>query len=97
MDAETLGWIFASGLCTAVGGAFLLLVRNPTGRLLDVLLGEPSLFPTNTEVELSWRVVDPIEEAWAARGKPEPYPAGTWGPAGADELLARDGRRWRRP
>ena len=39
MDAETLGWIFASGLCTAIGGAFLLLVRNPTGRLLDVLLG----------------------------------------------------------
>ena len=39
MDAETLGWIFASGMCTAVGGLFLLVVRHPTGRLLDVLLG----------------------------------------------------------
>jgi ZIP family zinc transporter len=39
VDAETLGWIVASGLCTGIGGAFLLVVRNPTGRLLDVLLG----------------------------------------------------------
>ena len=39
MDAETVGWIVASGACTAVGGLFLLVVRHPTGRLLDVLLG----------------------------------------------------------
>jgi ZIP family zinc transporter len=39
VDAETLGWILASGLCTAVGGLFLLLVRRPTARLLDMLLG----------------------------------------------------------
>ena len=39
MDPETLGWILASGLCTAVGGLFLLVVRSPTSRLLDVLLG----------------------------------------------------------
>jgi zinc transporter, ZIP family len=39
VDAETLGWILASGLCTAVGGLFLLVVRHPTARLLDVLLG----------------------------------------------------------
>ncbi len=65
--------------------------------ILDVLLGDPPLFPRHEEVELSWRVVDPIEEAWAARGKPEPYPAGTWGPESADALLARDGRQWRRP
>jgi zinc transporter, ZIP family len=39
MDAETLGWILASGLCTAVGGLFLLVVRHPTARLLDILLG----------------------------------------------------------
>jgi glucose-6-phosphate 1-dehydrogenase len=65
--------------------------------ILDVLLGDPPLFPRHEEVELSWRVVDPIEEAWAAGGKPEPYAAGTWGPKSADELLARDGRTWRRP
>jgi ZIP family zinc transporter len=39
VDAETLGWIVASGACTAVGGLFLFLVRRPTARLLDVLLG----------------------------------------------------------
>jgi glucose-6-phosphate 1-dehydrogenase len=65
--------------------------------ILDVLLGDPPLFPRHEEVELSWQVVDPIEEAWAAGGKPEPYAAGTWGPRSADALLARDGRRWRRP
>jgi glucose-6-phosphate 1-dehydrogenase len=64
--------------------------------ILDVLLGDPPLFPRHEEVELSWRVVDPITEAWAARGRPEPYAAGTWGPSSADELLARDGRTWRR-
>jgi glucose-6-phosphate 1-dehydrogenase len=65
--------------------------------ILDVLLGDPPLFPRHEEVELSWQVVDPIEEAWASGGKPEPYPSGTWGPASADALLARDGRAWRRP
>ncbi len=65
--------------------------------LLDVLLGDASLFPQNEEVEQSWRIVDPIEELWASAGKPEHYRAGEWGPKGADEMLARDGRAWRRP
>ena len=65
--------------------------------ILDVLLGEPSLFPVSREVELSWMLLDPVIEAWAASGTPEQYKAGTWGPAGADEMLARDGRTWRRP
>ncbi|MBF6417596.1 glucose-6-phosphate dehydrogenase [Nocardia farcinica] len=64
--------------------------------ILDVLLGVPSLFPVNAEVELSWRILDPVLEHWAAGGKPEPYEAGTWGPASADEMLARTGREWRR-
>ena len=66
--------------------------------ILDVLLGEPPLFPNHEEVELSWRILDPFEECWAAQEiMPEPYAPGSWGPAGADELLARDGRVWRRP
>jgi glucose-6-phosphate 1-dehydrogenase len=65
--------------------------------LLDVLLGEPSLFPMNTEVELSWQILDPVLEFWAADGRPEPYPAGTWGPESAVRLMARTGRGWRRP
>src|SRR3954463_13561686 len=64
--------------------------------ILDVLLGDQSLFPRNAEVEDSWRVIDPLEEFWADR-PPEHYRAGEWGPKAADEMLARDGRRWRRP
>ena len=64
--------------------------------LLDVLLGDATLFPRNEEVELSWQVIDPLEEFWAG-SKPELYRAGEWGPREADEMLARDGRVWRRP
>jgi glucose-6-phosphate 1-dehydrogenase len=65
--------------------------------ILDVLLGDPPLFPRHQEVELSWKILDPIEEYWATQGQPEQYRPGTWGPASADELMARDGRTWRRP
>ncbi len=64
--------------------------------LLDVLLGDPPLFPRHEEVELAWMVVDPLEEHWARR-KPAPYAAGTWGPAEADTMLTRENRCWRRP
>jgi glucose-6-phosphate 1-dehydrogenase len=64
--------------------------------LLDVLIGDPPLFPRQREVELSWKILDPIEDYWASHAKPEQYPAGTPGPAGADALIARDGRAWRR-
>jgi glucose-6-phosphate 1-dehydrogenase len=69
--------------------------------LLDVLLGDRSLFPHDVEVEESWRIIDPIEDHWrehdAEGGEPHMYRAGEWGPAAADEMLARDGRTWRRP
>jgi len=65
--------------------------------ILDVLLGEPSLFPKNDEVELSWEILDPILKHWATHGRPDPYAAGTWGPTSAEEMLARTGRHWRRP
>jgi glucose-6-phosphate 1-dehydrogenase len=64
--------------------------------LLDVLIGDPPLFPRQEEVELSWEILDPIEEYWSKHGKPEPYRAGGYGPASADQLMARDGRAWRR-
>ncbi len=64
--------------------------------LLDVLIGDPPLFPHQREVELSWMILDPIEEFWASHGRPEGYPAGTWGPPSADAMIARDGRSWRR-
>ena len=65
--------------------------------ILDVLLGDPPLFPRHEEVELSWKVLDPITEYWAKHGKPESYRSGTWGPESADKMMARDGRAWRRP
>ena len=65
--------------------------------ILDVLLGDPPLFPRHQEVELSWEILDPIEEFWATQGQPEQYRPGSWGPKSADDLLARDGRVWRRP
>jgi glucose-6-phosphate 1-dehydrogenase len=64
--------------------------------LLDVLIGDPPLFPRHREVELSWEVLDPVEEFWAEHGKPEQYTAGAAGPPSAEALMARDGRAWRR-
>jgi glucose-6-phosphate 1-dehydrogenase len=63
--------------------------------VLDVLVGDRTLFPDAAEVEQSWRVIDPLEAAWADT-KPEPYRAGEWGPRASDEMLAREGRAWRR-
>jgi glucose-6-phosphate 1-dehydrogenase len=63
--------------------------------VLDVLIGDRTLFPDAAEVEQSWAVIDPLEEAWRDT-KPEPYRAGEWGPRAADEMLAREGRVWRR-
>ncbi|WP_062078742.1 glucose-6-phosphate dehydrogenase [Demequina globuliformis] len=65
--------------------------------ILDVLLGDPPLFPRHEEVALSWKLLDPVTEHWAREGKPEPYRSGTWGPASADAMMAKDGRSWRRP
>jgi len=65
--------------------------------ILDVLLGEPSLFPVNAEVELAWKILDPALEYWAGHGAPDPYESGTWGPDSAVEMMRRSGREWRRP
>ncbi|MEG1443138.1 MULTISPECIES: glucose-6-phosphate dehydrogenase [unclassified Glutamicibacter] len=66
--------------------------------ILDVLLGEPPLFPRHEEVEQSWRILDPFEEYWASQPtQPDPYAPGSWGPESSDELMAKDGRTWRRP
>jgi glucose-6-phosphate 1-dehydrogenase len=67
--------------------------------LLDAMSGDATLFARRDEVEEAWAFIDPIERAWhAAKDAPplEFYPAGAWGPEAADELLAQDGRTWRR-
>jgi glucose-6-phosphate 1-dehydrogenase len=82
----------------AYGGSFTEASPEAYERLiLDVLLGEPPLFPRHEEVEESWRILDPIVDYWARSGKPQQYPSGTWGPTSSDEMLAREGRAWRRP
>ena len=65
--------------------------------ILDVLLGDPPLFPRHEEVELAWQILDPVEALWATQGQPDPYPSGGWGPECADEMMRRDGRTWRKP
>ncbi|HEY8651483.1 MAG TPA: glucose-6-phosphate dehydrogenase [Dermatophilaceae bacterium] len=65
--------------------------------ILDVLLGDPPLFPRHEEVEMAWRILDPIEAFWTKHGRPDPYPAGGWGPDSADDMMRRDGRTWRKP
>jgi glucose-6-phosphate 1-dehydrogenase len=63
--------------------------------LLDTITGDASLFTRADEVEVAWGLIDPIIEAWSANKKQiATYEKGTWGPTEADELLARDQRKW---
>src|SRR5438552_6162617 len=67
--------------------------------LLDAMSRDATLFARRHEVEEAWAFIDPIENAWSAKKDAPglfPYPAGSWGPDEADDLLARDGRAWRR-
>ncbi|MCY7417380.1 MAG: glucose-6-phosphate dehydrogenase [Chloroflexi bacterium] len=75
--------------------------------ILDAMLGDASLFTRADEVEAAWGIVSPLHVLWhrwdAESGGAErpdsaiqPYEAGTWGPAAADRLMEREGRRWRR-
>ncbi len=66
------------------------------GLLLDVMLGDQSLFLRIDEVEAAWRVVDPVIKVWAMeRGFITPYAAGTAGPRGTYRLFDRDDQFWR--
>jgi glucose-6-phosphate 1-dehydrogenase len=65
--------------------------------LLDVLLGDATLFTRSDEVQAAWAFTTGIIDAWQAspvRNLPV-YEAGTWGPSGADEFIQHDGRNWR--
>ena len=77
-------------------------VQPPTAYetlLLDCLLGDSTLFARRDEIEAAWSLVTDILNGW--REMPPPnfpnYEAGSWGPREAQELMARDGRQWRRP
>ncbi|HEX8919787.1 MAG TPA: glucose-6-phosphate dehydrogenase [Chloroflexota bacterium] len=65
--------------------------------LLDVMLGDSTLFTRRDEVEAEWQIITPILEAWQTERAPDfpNYEAGTWGPTAARELLQKDNRDWR--
>jgi glucose-6-phosphate 1-dehydrogenase len=67
--------------------------------VLDAMIGDGTLFIRGDEAETSWKLCTPILEAWseAAREGMESYPAGSWGPAGSDALLAKNNHLWRQP
>lgn len=66
--------------------------------LLDVMRGDATLFMRGDQVESAWKVVMPILDYWAHQGPQiTTYPAGSWGPESATQMLARDGRVWVEP
>jgi glucose-6-phosphate 1-dehydrogenase len=67
--------------------------------LLDVMVGDATLFTRSDEVEAAWRVTDPLIEYWERNppARMPTYPAGSWGPQEAHNLLATDGFAWREP
>ncbi|MCL4561284.1 MAG: glucose-6-phosphate dehydrogenase [Chloroflexi bacterium] len=67
--------------------------------LLDVILGDQTLFMRDDQVEAAWKVITPILDAWQDQGRPNfpNYTAGTWGPEMGEVLIARDGRSWFEP
>jgi glucose-6-phosphate 1-dehydrogenase len=70
-----------------------------TRLILDCMLGDPTLYARGDSVEAAWSLITPIHEGWSQDplSKVCTYPAGTWGPKESDQLLEKDGRRWRKP
>ena len=66
--------------------------------LLDVMLGDPTLFTRTDEVESAWRFITPILDAWELPDAPCPvtYVAGSWGPPRPMNSSKADGAKWRR-
>jgi glucose-6-phosphate 1-dehydrogenase len=67
--------------------------------LLDVMIGEMTLFTRSDEVEAAWKLIDPLLCYWQDHPATPmlTYPAGSWGPEAADALIAEDGALWRKP
>ena len=64
--------------------------------ILDALHGDAALFTRSDEIELAWRLIDPILQGWENKHAPALsfYESGTWGPGDADEFMQADGREW---
>ena len=66
--------------------------------LMDVILGDQTLFIRRDEAEAAWTAVMPVLDAWSSADAPAiyAYDAGSWGPEAADTLIESHGARWRR-
>jgi glucose-6-phosphate 1-dehydrogenase len=66
--------------------------------LLDALNGDPGLFIRSDQIELAWKLIDPIIAGWHTPAGPElaMYDPGSWGPAESDAFMLRDGKTWLR-
>ncbi len=84
------------GLNLSLDAAFMSRRRIAYERLLlEAVKGDPTLFVRRDEAEAAWVWVDGVVEAWSRAGmRPTPYPAGSWGPAGAFALTERHGHSW---
>jgi glucose-6-phosphate 1-dehydrogenase len=86
-----LDFAFRSGFTEIVPEAYERL-------LLDVILGDSTLFIREDEVDAAWQIVQPVLDGIAAGLVPvRRYPAGTWGPPAADAIVGSDNDRWRNP
>lgn len=88
----TMDFRYGTAFATAPAEAYQRL-------LLDVMLGDSTLFARSDEVQAAWTLVEPILETWGSMPPQDlpNYEAGTWGPETADRLLEDAARRWRRP
>jgi glucose-6-phosphate 1-dehydrogenase len=84
-----MDFLYGSSFLTDVPDAYETLI-------LDAIRGDGTLFTRQDGVERAWELCDPLIRQWQV-GQPQVYAAGSWGPDAADDLIARDGRRWRRP
>jgi len=91
MRSVNMDFLYASSFLAEAPDAYERL-------LTDCLTGDATLFTRKDEVEAAWSIVDPIEKRWATTRTRFPnYDAGSWGPAAADDLIARAGFHWHRP
>jgi glucose-6-phosphate 1-dehydrogenase len=92
MEAVEMDFSYKEAFATELPEAYERL-------LIDCMLSDSTLFPQKAGIEASWKFITNILEGWSIEAPPKfpNYASGTWGPAGAGALLARDARVWRNP
>ncbi|HEV2659330.1 MAG TPA: glucose-6-phosphate dehydrogenase, partial [Ktedonobacteraceae bacterium] len=92
LESVDMGFTYASAFGIQSPDAYERLIA-------DCILGDSTLFIRRDEIEASWRIIDSITTEWAKMSPDTvyPYPAGSWGPPQADQLIEKDGRVWDNP